>query len=233
MDPDWIIIWLKAVDDSRWPPSNNLTALLPSHKMESSHTLQNDANSCVLSSRVRREHSNYKVVVLISEEWIHWHTACHFDFALALPLSLSNWWVSTKRKHQWEGEELREWQCITVITIIVLLWNHHHQISKRCSFIPYPPCCCFEYWSGINQNSFIYCLWSATRSEVIRVCPCCNLYAQYFVFKLPTLMEIKHNHVCFHTASNYSLFNTLKLTWQCQLRHRERGKGLLWFLISA
>ncbi|KAK1885361.1 Partitioning defective 3 like, partial [Dissostichus eleginoides] len=48
-----------------------------------------------------------------------------------------------------------------------------------------------------------------------------------FCFTLPTLMEIKHNHVRFHAARNYSRFNTLKLTWQRRLGHRERGKGLL------
>lgn len=101
----------------------------------------------------------------------------HLDFSLAFPLSPTNYFVSKKNLLVWDGEELWWWQYIIVITIIVLLQNHLLQISKRCSFIPNPSCCCFEYWSGINQNSFIYCFLSATRSEVIRVCPRCNLRA--------------------------------------------------------
>ncbi len=140
----------------------------------------------------------------------------------------------TKKLYQWDGEKLRGWQCITDITITELLRNYHlPRISKRCGFIPNPPRCCFEYWSRINPNSFIYCLLSATRSEAIRVCPRCNLHAQYFVFKLPTLMKIKHNHVHLHPACNYSPFNTLKMTWQGRLRHWGRGKGLAWSLIST
>ncbi|TNN75165.1 Partitioning defective 3 [Liparis tanakae] len=44
--------------------------------------------------------------------------------------------------------------------------------------------------------------------------------------KVPTLMEIKRNHVRFRSARNYSLFNTLKLTRLSRLGPRERGKGL-------
>lgn len=98
-----------------------------------------------------------------------------FFFSFSTPPTYC--FVSKKNLLVWDAEELWWWQYITVITMIVLLQNHLLQISKRCSFIPNPPCCCSEYWSGINQNSFIYCLLSATRSEVIRVCPRCNLHA--------------------------------------------------------
>lgn len=47
-------------------------------------------------------------------------------------------------------------------------------------------------------------------------------------------MEIKHNHVYFHTTRNYSLFNTLKadLAMAEPQENEEKGQGgLFWSLI--
>lgn len=38
-------------------------------------------------------------------------------------------------------------------------------------------------------------------------------------------MEIKHNHVCFHSARNYSVFNTLKTAFASAAQTLRKREG--------
>lgn len=101
-----IIIWLKAADKNRCPCWNHLSALLPSHKMESSHTVYYDADSLEEKwdftglmfspeSTEKLQITNSLCLYLATNEFTDLQLVrMPFRFCFSSPAFISNWFES-------------------------------------------------------------------------------------------------------------------------------------------